>query len=496
MYEKSVIGSPLKLNKIADLTSLSPTETFPQKEYACTGLDISLQIPLQHARKILQKFIKREQGSGLDESMLALLCSAADTKKTLMIGAHKEVANDHKMLTTFLLTLKEISLPSLEESQQVKSKHYQMTAEYELLDPSLGLGSISLDAKWSDVRGRLKITKPLSTEFFLKWNTTTGNEHSPVYALNKEMQRVSLLMDALSSEALPEENFFNASSQSNALEMLQDLLAGKKMVPTDQFPCVSVNRLKLSPAANRDFTDELWDVLTCCSDAQEMMTCMRETFDEMREKQARVFVSGDNHSMLANLIRMAVSGLAVFPPLNVELTLRLATEIGVEKLRKFFYHVLVVANKLCSPDQWDKLLNQGLPTMKQKSELANLSAQFAALRKFHRCLESVSIIDAFTDNQDLPKIATFILNSMKRGEYDSSECGQDSVTYTMPVSPAQALPELEKHQWASLRRESNASGVVTIETFLHHMPDGFMGKIPCESGSALCFTAQHNTLQL
>ena len=55
-----------------------------------------------------------------------------------------------------------------------KGQKFQLESQYELLDSSLGLGSITMTAQWEDLKGSLKITKPLSTEFYLEWNTVTG----------------------------------------------------------------------------------------------------------------------------------------------------------------------------------------------------------------------------------------------------------------------------------------------------------------------------------
>ena len=53
-------------------------------------------------------------------------------------------------------------------------KKYRMESVYELLDASLGLGSITLRAKWEDSKGNLKIIKPISTEFCLEWEIVGG----------------------------------------------------------------------------------------------------------------------------------------------------------------------------------------------------------------------------------------------------------------------------------------------------------------------------------
>ena len=108
--ESSVLGSPLKLNKIANLEALSPARPMLIKEKlpGATGLDISRQIPVQDARKVLQKFIETNKGE-LKQQMLSVLCSLEDVKKTLMIGIHKNVA--------FSLSMKRIQLSCIEESQ-------------------------------------------------------------------------------------------------------------------------------------------------------------------------------------------------------------------------------------------------------------------------------------------------------------------------------------------------------------------------------------------
>ena len=112
--DESVIGSPLKLDKIANLASLSPAHTYIAKERLATGLDISMQIPLQNARHVMQKFITTEREK-TEESMLAILCNVKDVRRTLMIGVCREALENQLQFTTFLLTMKKIHMSCLEK---------------------------------------------------------------------------------------------------------------------------------------------------------------------------------------------------------------------------------------------------------------------------------------------------------------------------------------------------------------------------------------------
>ena len=162
----------------------------------------------------------------------------------------------------------------------------------------------------------------------------------------------------------------------------------------------------------------------------------------------------------------------------------------MEKLRKLYHAIMVTGNKLFSPAQWDKLFNQealsprALPGESCDEELEALFKQMPVLEKLHRCLECVAIMDAFTDCQDLTEIASTVLCS------DGGLGG-----YKMRVNPALALPELEKHEWASMRRTTRADCTSTVETFLHSMPAGILEKTPCDSNSVWYFRAQHNVVQ-
>ncbi|KAK3723349.1 hypothetical protein RRG08_059138 [Elysia crispata] len=287
----------------------------------------------------------------------------------------------------------------------------------------------------------------------------------------------------------------------NTTKQLKELFARKKngdrfSKSMTGFVDAGANRLNLSPAMDRDFTDELWDVLSCCSSLQEMVNCVRETFDEMRRGTTHLYVSSDNRTTLANLSRAAASGLAVFPPLSdQQLALRLVVEIGLEKLRKLYHALMVTANKLCLPAQWEKLFSQESAASKFMQEedfdkeLLALYKQFSVLEKLHYCLECVATVDAFTDSQDLTKIASAVLCS------GTDDCNSGKV-YKIHVNPALALPEIEKRQWTSIRRETAANGISTVETLLRCMPEGILENGPYESDYVWLFTAQQNHSQM
>ncbi|RUS69841.1 hypothetical protein EGW08_022400 [Elysia chlorotica] len=500
--DESVIGSPLKLDKIANLASLSPAHQYIVKDKSSTGLNISMQIPLQDARHAMQKFMKTERDQN-GKSMLAILCNAKDTRRTLMIGIGRETIEDQDKLTTFSLTMKKIQMSCLEKPVIANyAKKYRMESAYNLLDTSLGLGSITLRAKWDDSRGNLKISKPMSTEFSLELETVSGNKQSPVFSMYRELQKVSSFMSLLKNGSVIEHMFPHCKEHvKDATRQLKELFAKKKnddrfSKNMPEFVDVGANRLNLSPAMDRDFTDELWDVLSCCSSMQQMVNCVRETFDEMRRGTTHLYVSTDNRSTLANLSRAAASGLAVFPPLSdQQLALRLVTEIGLEKLRKLYHALMVTSNKLCLPAHWEKLFSHegiALKFMQEEDcdkEILALCRQFSVLEKLHDCLECVAIVDAFTDCQDLTKIACAVLSN---NTVDCYGCK----LYKIQVNPALALPEIEKRQWTSVRREAAANGILTVETFLHGMPEGILENSPCDSDCVWLFTAQHNSLQM
>ncbi|GFS22735.1 zwilch-like protein [Elysia marginata] len=497
---ESVIGSPLKLQEIANLAPLSLSSPLfrGEKLSKAKGLDLSTQIPIQDARLVMQKFLKNEKQNS-EGPALAVLCNAQDVRKTLMIGVCKNLKKepteeDQVTNTLFSLTMEKVQLSCLGEPsfRKCAGQKCQMESTYDLLDTSLGLGSIKLRATWEDMKGSLKINKPLSTEFSLEWDLATGNQLSPVFAVYRELQKLSSFLRVLRNESDIEQVFPKSEDavSTNATKKLREFFARKKDddLVSKSTPCLldpGNNRLNLNLALDRDFTDELWDVLSSCSNFKEMVSCLRETFDEMRRGQMHVFVTTDNRSTMANLSRAAASGLAVFPPLgDRQLALRLVTEIGLEKLRKLYLTIMVTTNKLCSPAQWEKLFSQETSASSYVQqgeegcgEITVLSKQFSVLEQLHDCLECVAIMGTFTDSIDLTKVANVVL------------AGGDSCK----VNPALAWGEIEKRQWTSLRRKTVSNAVSTVETFIHSMPEGILDT-PCESECVWRLTAQQNIL--
>ena len=78
---------------------------------------------------------------------------------------------------------------------------------------------------------------------------------------------------------------------------------------------------------------------------------MLEAVQGFTKYDLQVFVAKDNDTTIANLVRQAHSGIAVFPTLTGFLPVRLMAEIGVMKVQKDL-KALYLANRLCTAGKY------------------------------------------------------------------------------------------------------------------------------------------------
>lgn len=227
--------------------------------------------------------------------------------------------------------------------------------------------------------------------------------------------------------------------------------------------------LKLEPSVEADFTDMLWQIIRNCADFNSLVQCLNATFAALRKGDLKVFVQKSNHTTIAKLVRQSYCGMASFPSLNSRIPLRLAAEIGLEKLRKDYYAIFV--NKLCTAWQWDSFFQSLTPDQEEimdmeELNIRSLEIQFNILSKLHYCLEVVSVVDSFTENQDLQKIAKHVMNHYKSAELAESK----PYRFTIPITALQAAPEIKKHPVHFVKRENTGAGDCNVRSLLSELP--------------------------
>ena len=229
----------------------------------------------------------------------------------------------------------------------------------------------------------------------------------------------------------------------------------------------SVSRLlNIGERTSQDFTDYLWQVLIWCSDLSQLTEGLRTTFLALERGVVPAIVHKDNETSIAKLVRQSHASIAVFPHLSGLLPVELLADIGVHKIYKDLM-TLFVDNRLCSQDQWETFFKFD---DYEAGKVDRLVKKMAVLVQLHYCLEIVSIIDAFTDGQNLREITKNLLTSCKNGELKEGQ------VFSYPITAAEAVPEIKKTSAATLSRESAVRGHPTVECFLSEIPStlGFL----------------------
>ncbi|CAL1528026.1 unnamed protein product, partial [Lymnaea stagnalis] len=161
--------------------------------------------------------------------------------------------------------------------------------------------------------------------------------------------------------------------------------------------------------------------------------------------------------------------MASFPSLTGQLPLQLIAEIRLEKMRKY-YRSIFINNNLCTSEQWSLFFRALTPTFDDMMNIEELSLKllctlYDIMSKLHHCLEVVSVIDAFTENQLL---ASFTLAVM---DYYENEKLNWSQTFSFKMTALQAATELKRVPLIFLRREDITEGVSTVECLMSEAPE-------------------------
>ncbi|BFZ14791.1 hypothetical protein BsWGS_17829 [Bradybaena similaris] len=511
----SMFGSPLKLQSIANLSSKTTFTSTPISQLNKLK-SMASPIPLRDARKILVAFNQAKvQGSSVN--LMIIFCDSNDSDKTILLGKQIKSDGDETIATTFRVTAQTAKLSDLNESSETKGHGYQLTAQYTVMDKLDGIGSLILEARWSDRAGRIKLTKLQSAEFFLHINIVAGSDQSPVFSHYCQLQKVQFLLEGLKTGVLPE---YLSQKTQKAATQLQEMFTKMKhgedgrMLPEDRSTsvagmlCRTARQFNLEPSKSDDFTDILWNFIQNCTDVNDLGQCFNVTFCHLRRGDLKVFVHKDNQTTIAKLVKQSYYGMASFPTLDSHLSLRLAVEIGLEKICKDYYAIFI-NNNLCTSWQWDSFFQTLTPAQEESMNMEEISlhsleSQFNILNNLHHCLNVVSVVDSFTEQQDLRRITKFAM------DYCKTEKLAKFPLLSVPITALQASPMIKKHALSSVKRESvdSQTGDCTVTSLMTELPDEMAlpsvvslienGNISCleDSREFYMFTCQEHAMHL
>lgn len=112
--DRSIIGSPLKLQAIANLSSSPDTSTpIPYSiKIRKNTFDLGSKLSLRDAKLLLSKFRKKKEAS---IPLIIVLCDGEDSRKTILTGIHKEMVEGKMFVKTFKVMCSKIKQSSIDE---------------------------------------------------------------------------------------------------------------------------------------------------------------------------------------------------------------------------------------------------------------------------------------------------------------------------------------------------------------------------------------------
>ena len=210
--DNSVYGSPLKLDKIADLSITDDDAIVP----VTTGKQV-LDFAMRHqaARKLVSLYsILLTSGYDLTKTQvptLLAICSAQNLRSVSVLGLKPLTDPQNNFLGVKLIEIQ--SKPMMEKSNLVKlnpdfaASHVTCRAKYEILADS-GLthnpelqNSIQLELEWkkcSSVSAGLLHEPPMKANSVAKIQRPSGSPDSPLYAVYQVLLNVIIVMTFIS----------------------------------------------------------------------------------------------------------------------------------------------------------------------------------------------------------------------------------------------------------------------------------------------------------
>lgn len=478
--DHNITGSPLKL------TEYNPSD---YTVLASTG-DLYSPLLITEARKILSQYTALVKSSQFTSPLpMWILCKSPDRDATVALGVKNDPAENNRCLFIYTVTVqgpvgKAFSLPKLstlrdrhcyENEKKIETKCFASYTVLSAMEKDMsGFGEASLltlEVAWTKCTALLQ-TPPLEAECKLHVSIGRGDIRSGVHSMYEDLAiLLGLSHGLIDGEVKWATDDTDLPVLAQVHKLLEDMGASraqKRLVSTNNNDNSGDVLLKTLYVVDRhlDFTEQLWQVLKNCASYDELLDALNAVFTAVRcghlqtitrpsrgssnASYQRPIIHPRSSSRLADFVRRSFHQSVPAPSLEGIEPLKLLLEIGLEKLRRDYYHLLI-GRDLVVASHLQFFLNEDLPLLDQCKRLDLL----------HTAVELYVLLHQFIT---LPQLV-------------------------LSASVRKALTQLQvqqQEQSADMQREFVVPvAAFTVSRFLHSLPPDVWSAI-MTSGGAIC----------
>ncbi|XP_012276800.1 protein zwilch homolog isoform X2 [Orussus abietinus] len=196
---------------------------------------------------------------------------------------------------------------------------------------------------------------------------------------------------------------------------------------------------------NRDFTDNLWQLLIGCKSHIELTDCFHAVFEEILNDDFRPEMNSSNATRFAKIVSELYRPNAALPLLVGSLPLELLIDIGFRKLNRDYVYLLL-SMTLIDIDEVKKKLNI---QPSGEYDLQNYRKDLLTMGRIHICIDFLLLL------QDRQQYSTTDLQFLFDHAFD---------LYTSENSPVKSFSDLAKNSIYQLTSNVPCTSPIVKET--------------------------------
>ncbi|XP_050296142.1 protein zwilch-like [Anthonomus grandis grandis] len=339
-------GDPLKI----DLGGDESIEVMPVEEVMCStwtlGENSHYPLSVTEARSEINKRLKVSKQE--DSLPIYSICSADDSKKTIIFGANPKDFMSCSIHMAGILPHSEVEkkIPEMVEDHlgncfnKNKEIDYRVQIVYDVFSENSSKRQVK--AEVVTLVNVFDIAKAVEAEMNLNLEITVGNEFSSLASLWSEMAMLQSLVDILcDSDLRTHEETLICKVPMSAEAILNYLmeLFSSKFIKEEQIK-EEKKEIDLNTLRPADFLDELWKILSCCENLGILRCSLNFLFEELTERRIRILPIKEDFSNVTKIIKGILQGKLGPPTVSLSEAAEFLFELGAQKLQYDFQTIL------------------------------------------------------------------------------------------------------------------------------------------------------------
>ncbi|KAK4882834.1 hypothetical protein RN001_006153 [Aquatica leii] len=232
--------------------------------------------------------------------------------------------------------------------------------DYDLEDDVSTIGSVFLDCSWNTLQFDVAEHK---SQINLMLQVVVGHKISSMFHLYQDLEFLQKCLTELSNINNIEtaKLAVNPKEDYEIFDSITDIL---NTVHTIKFQVCESNIFEARHDFN--FTDKLWNTLKYCENTITLKQCFSILFDKIESGHLKIqILEDDKNTIIGETVHCIFSNRMLIPHLSYKQCLELLVDLGVQKLKKSYLHIIKSCDSNIATEYQEKW-NKIFPTAKEK----------------------------------------------------------------------------------------------------------------------------------